>query len=135
MIKYSKDVVWLQPFVEAAAKYVKVDKITHVRCLKTPLNREEQSYATISVDQNKKYKNVSLNIKVMMHKFEKVGNNLYSVKGYKQLEKSAILDSLAHELSHMKHWKHDAKHFRLQSRLMLMFANMEYRSEKAKVKV
>jgi WLM domain len=135
MIKYHKDVLWLQPFVEAAARFVKIEKITHVRCLKTPLNREEQSYATISVDCEKKTKNISLNIKMQMHKFEKVGNNLYSVKGYKALDKWVILDSLAHELAHMKHWVHDAKHFRLQSKIMVMFANMEVRSEKAKSKV
>lgn len=133
MIKYAKDALWLQPFIEAAAGYVNIEKITHVRCLKTPLNREEQSYATISVDQNKKRKNVSLNIKMQMHRFEKVSKNLYSVKGYRKLDKYVVLDSLAHELSHMRYWKHDAKHFRLQSRLMLIFANMEYKNEKTKV--
>ncbi len=110
-IKYTKNALWLKPFVDEAHKLVSLNKITSIRGYKVRLGLEEQAYASV-LRKNGKY---SINIR------------MYDlVDGYTRhlpSRYSMILDALAHELAHVEAgFDHTPEHYELTCRIALIFS-------------
>lgn len=116
-IKFSKDLEWLIPFVASVYHIIPLHKIKSIKSYKVQKGLSEQSYgSTIKGD---KYSTINL----------RVYSYNDNAKKYRSETISIILDTLAHELSHVKQsnkdfGKHDYKHFRLQSLILFTFSGI-----------
>lgn len=112
-IKYSKDLEWLKPFVDSAHKLVNLDAIKSIRSYKVKAGLKEQTYGSIIKTVNGECR-ININPYVWNKKKKKyIGETM-----------SVVLDTLAHELSHIKHFNHNYKHFRTQSLILLKFSGI-----------
>lgn len=113
--KLTKNVSFLKPFLEGIGSLVPLGNVSVIRGYRVAKRLNERSYASIIRHSKKNY---SVNIQTQF--LVDNGKN-YS---YSTLER--ILLSLAHELAHLKDWEnpdwHSATHFKLQSKIMLHFA-------------
>lgn len=112
-IKYSKDLEWLKPFVESAGKLVNINSIKSIRSYKVAPGLKEQAYGSIIKTSDGKCR-ININPYSYNENTEK----------YNGITMSVVLDTLAHELSHIKYFKHTYKHFRTQSLILLKFSGI-----------
>lgn len=114
-IKYSKDLEWLMPFVESVNTYIPLHSIKSIKSYKVKEGLNERTYGS-TIKRKKKY---TINLRVYHYDDES--------KTYKNEIIAMILDTLAHELSHVNQGnknfgKHDYKHFRIQSWILNSFS-------------
>jgi hypothetical protein len=123
MAKYTKNILVLKPFFEKAFSIAKIKpiRIRRVVGYSVPLDRAIQQGAQIT-HWGSGYYTISLCITEAHYKnlgkknFRRTKNTKYSL--------AFMLDSIAHEVSHIKHWEHDGNHMRLQARILSAFAIM-----------
>lgn len=111
--KYSKDLEWLRPFVESASKLVNINTIKSIKSYKVTPGLKEQAYGSII-----KLNNGECRININPYSYND------TTEKYVGITMSVVLDTLAHELSHIKYFKHNYKHFRLQSLILLKFSGI-----------
>ena len=104
-IRYSKDVLWLKPFIEEVLFNIPFKKIKAIKGYKVRKGHEPLQYGS-TVRKNALY-----TINILTHTNGDIKERI-----------SVILDTLAHELSHIKNWEHDYKHFQLQALLLYRFS-------------
>lgn len=109
-IKYTKNVLWLKPFVDEVSNLVPLNKIISIRGYKVPKGLEERSYGS-TVKHDDKY---SINIKIYN----------FIDKKHRPSSVSMILDILAHELAHTKIFDHRPKQYELTCRIALKFSRI-----------
>jgi len=115
-IKYTKNVLWLKPFVECSSKLIPLNKITNIRGYKVRKGCEELAYGS-TIYKKGKY---SINIKT---------HNLVGYSKYSGSSISIILDTLAHELAHVKTgFEHTPEHYELTARIALKFSQILYKN-------
>lgn len=112
-IKYSEQVLWLKPFVEEVKNIVPLYKLKSIKGYKVQRNKQEQSYGSLI---KKDINNYTMNIKASSYDKR--------AKKYMDSSMSIILDTLAHELSHLIYWDHDWKHFNLQTKILAKFVKI-----------
>ena len=105
-IKYSKDLEWLKPFVDHCCYSVPLHKIKSIRSYKVRSGLKVKAYGSTS-KEGSEY-NINLNV----YPFNRI---------------AIILDTLAHELAHVKQkgknfGKHDSKHFNNQANILVGFS-------------
>lgn len=108
-IKLSKDIEWLRPFIDITRYLVDLKKLTHIKSYRVRPGLNELAYGMTHYSKNKFY------ITIRTTKWSK------SKKQYLELDKGHIIDTLAHELSHLECWEHDIDHFDLQTRIMRLY--------------
>lgn len=113
-IKYSKNVLWLKPFVSLTKNLVPLNKVKSIKGYKVKKGCLERAYGSTVRDSEGKY---SVNLKI------------YDLKENKQKYKgsmvSTILDTLAHELAHTKTgFDHTPEHYELTCRIALKFSKI-----------
>lgn len=109
-IKYTKNVLWLIPFVESASNLVPLHKITHIRGYKVRKRCQELAYGSTNYADGK----YAIQVKIY---------DLTKRQEYKGSVISIILDTLAHELAHVKTgFGHSPEHYRLTARINLKFS-------------
>jgi hypothetical protein len=114
-IIYSKNMLWLKPFVDSASKHVDLSKIKAIKSYKVGKALNIRQYGS-NIRSNGTY-----TINILTHKW----NN--KKKRYSIETIAMILDTLAHELSHATQkgdnfGKHDYKHFKKQALILLRFS-------------
>lgn len=114
-IKYSKNVLWLKPFVEKAKDLIAYKKIVKIRGYQVKAKLDEQTDASIIIDDSK---NGQMSINLLIKSYSK------TKKEHRSKPMHYILDSFAHELAHTIEWEHTPEHYRLQARIMLRFAQV-----------
>lgn len=115
-IKYTKNVLWLKPFVDSAARIMSLNKITHIRGYKVRKGCEEQAYGSTI------YKKGLYSINIKTH-------NLIAYNKHTGSPISMILDTLAHELAHVKAgFEHSPEHYELTCRIALIFSQILYKN-------
>lgn len=113
-IKYNKKVEWLRPFVESAKDLIPLKQIINVSGYRVKRGQVEQSYgSTVRLSKNK----YSINIKIY--------DLTVDGKNYKGSHIYMILDTLAHELAHVKAgFDHTPEHYELTARIALKFSHI-----------
>ena len=114
-IKYSKDLEWLKPFVEHVKYSVPLHRIKSIKSYRVKKGLTERSYGSTIKDSNK----YTINLRVHLWN--------HTSQEYKNETMAIILDTLAHELAHVKQKskdfaKHDSKHFNTQAWILLGFS-------------
>jgi hypothetical protein len=112
-IKYSRDLIWLKPFVEALniSDILPLEKLKSIKGYRVTKGLDSQSYGSIITSNKRKY---SINLETQ----------IYSKKSQEYKDKSCeeILLTLAHELAHLVHWEHTPGHFRLEASILYYFS-------------
>jgi hypothetical protein len=116
-IKYSKDLKWLEPFVNHVNMYIPLEKIKTIKSYKVKEGLEEQAYGS-TVKRGNKY-----SINILNYRWSRVDNQ------YHPETIAVLLDVLAHELAHVQQdkkdfGKHDYKHFKIQAWILASFADI-----------
>jgi len=121
MPRYCKNLEWLRPFVEAAAKkrLFPAHRLVRVRGYRTSLGREESQYGSCAWEGPWFYVNLRTHVKI-----PSTGRRRWY---HRPCRASTILGFLAHELSHMTHKDHDAAHLALEARILAVFAATAHR--------
>jgi hypothetical protein len=117
--RYSKATRWMKQFVDLAHDLVPIDRIQTVKIVTVPLEKRILTAACLLWDKGGYY---AININLQKSDWEVVGENLYRKKKYKKDSLSSTLDSLAHELAHIKFKDHHPNHLVLQARILMRFA-------------
>lgn len=117
--RISKDIQWLSPFIQLARGLVPVDRVREIRSARTPLDKIERSVATCRRLPGGFYR---ITIKTHYQREKGAGDGTFTRTGYARHNRFYLLDSLAHELAHVKHWDHTPQHLLLQSKLLSRFA-------------
>ncbi len=113
-IKYSKSIDWLVPYVECAKGLVNLNKLKVVTTFKVPVSKIKQTEACLIRYDAKNYK---ITLTLYNQKRKRV-NSKIKIKSVKNTI-SFVLDSLAHELAHLKYFDHRPEHLALQARILI----------------
>lgn len=114
-IKYTKNVLWLKPFVESAKDLVPLERLYGIKGYKVSKHLEETTYGSLT--QYGREKRLHMAIRIMEIKKKPKTKR----KEHKKGRCETILLTLAHELAHLVHWEHVPEHFELQGRLVVKF--------------
>jgi hypothetical protein len=114
-IKYSKNVLWLKPYVDAVKNIVNLDKICSVKGYRVALDKNPVCDGRTTKWQGRRKKAITIRI------WEKEDDK------HLRSRYEAILETLAHELAHIDTTPfgcHSPEHFKLKSRIALRFATV-----------
>lgn len=111
-MKYTKNTLWLIPFITEVANLIPYKKITNIRGYKVKAGLSEQTDGS-TLNWNNKY---SINLLLLTYCTQR--------KQHRPKPMHFILDTLAHELAHTVHWEHSPEHYALQAKIMLKFAKV-----------
>jgi hypothetical protein len=114
-IRYTKNVLWLKPFVEASTSLVPLDKLKSIMGYKVKKGLSENSFGCLTKYEGERKFRMSIRV----HKYEKLETS--NKKEHKKVRCETILLTLAHELAHLEHWEHTPEHFKLQGELIIKF--------------
>lgn len=117
MIKYTKNVAWLEDYVNSVSDLVPIEQIKRVVGYKVKLGLKENQEALIRVANNRGTKFI-ISLKLYEQGIHK--NKLKHIP----LTYSYILDGLAHELAHLLQWEHCSDHLKLQAKILKKFSTI-----------
>jgi len=112
-MKYTKNVRWLQPFVESTASLVPLKNLKSIRGYRVPKGKQERAYGSLTDDSG---------VYSMALRLQSVPKK--KSDPYVDSTLSGVLECLAHELAHLVHWQHTVEHFELQARILLRFCSI-----------
>lgn len=111
-IKLSKDLKFLMPFIESAKSLVPLHKIKAIKSYKVNKKRISRTYGA-TMESRQRYI-------ITLRSAHWVPRD----KDYTVETLSMMLDTLAHELAHVKYFDHSYKHFKLQMLILLKFSDI-----------
>jgi len=117
-IRYSKDLLWVKPYVDAVAEMVPLNRLTSITGYKVPIDKVEQCSALISKCAGW----YRITIRNYRPDYESLGDGKFVKNGHKREYVAVILENLSHELAHLKIWEHTPDHLLLQARLLTRMA-------------
>jgi len=117
--KYSKSTLWLKQFIDLCDGLLPVDRILAVRAYYVPTEKRMLTDACLLWDRGGWY-NVTISLEKA--KWKTLGNKKFLKEKHTEARLGFILDSLAHELAHIKIKDHHPDHLILQSKILLRFA-------------
>jgi len=120
-VKYDRDTEWLAPFVEAARGLVDVDRLKAVLRIHLHKNRAKQAEAICTIEPNRMF---TIRMYMTTTEFERLPNGLWKRGGPKSCRLYNVLETLAHEMAHMKHFDHPPRMFATQAKIMKRFAKV-----------
>lgn len=123
MPKYNKSIRIFKPFFEKAFQVAKIDpsKVKRIVGYITPLNRDKQQSAQITYFKSGYY---VISICLTESHYKNEGNRRFKKIKEAGHSLASILDSIAHEVSHIKNWEHDSYHLYLQAKILIAFSTM-----------
>ena len=119
--KYDKHTHWMKPFVESADGLVKVDKIRALLRIKAQEDRGQASLAICTKEHDGTY---TIRMYTVIRDHKRLPNGLWKSKPFTSMRVYVILETLAHELAHLRHFRHPPEMFELKARLMKRFAKV-----------
>ena len=117
--RYYKSTLWTKEFIELCSDILPIDRILTVKEVKVPLDKTIKTAAQLAWDTAGWY-NITLNFH--SHDWENRGNKMFKKRGHKRESLSYLLDSLAHELAHIRYKYHVPEHLILQCKILMRFA-------------
>ena len=118
--------MWLHPFLEVAQEYVSFNRFRAIESFKVPLEKTHRAYGRcLHYEYNNTYK-----IRLLTHRaryrprVKGRCDRQFKAAYYTALSIETILETLAHELAHIKYWEHSLAHHRLTCELHLAFADV-----------
>lgn len=111
-IKLSKDIEFLRPFIESAKSLIPLHKVKAIKTYK--VNKRYMSRTYGATMESRQVYVITL----------RAAHWVPKDKGYTVETLSMMLDTLAHELAHVKYFDHSYKHFRLQMLILLKFSDI-----------
>jgi hypothetical protein len=121
-MKIHPSLFWVKPFLASANGLVSLKNVLEISAYKVPLSKQSKTDAqliTYTADATHK-----IMINTHWQKTESLGNGKFKNTRYKRVRLNFMLDSLAHELAHIKYWDHSPNHLRLQAKLLSRMANI-----------
>jgi len=112
--KYNDSTRWLEPFVDAVAHLVPIERLNAIKGYKVLKNKEPSQQGQIIMDLASR--RFVITIKALKYNKES--------KCYKNEYIGTVLETLAHELAHTKFWEHDTNHWKLQASIQSEFGNV-----------
>jgi predicted metal-dependent hydrolase len=116
----SKKLEWLRPYLDAAKGLVNTDKLKAITHYTVPISKVKHTEACLIRYDTKNYK---MTITLYDHKRVKLPNGKFKMT-HKRHRLSYILDSLAHELAHLKYFDHRPEHIVLQCKILARMAKV-----------
>ena len=110
-ITYSKKTDFLHEFILCAHGLVNLDKLKTVKDFRVPVTKNIRTEAQLHYYDPK---NFTLTINLYNHGVNAKGKTVSVRKYFAQ-----VIDGLAHELAHLKHFDHGPDHSILQAKIML----------------
>ena len=110
--RYSKDMAWLEPFVEAVDNLVPTNRIMRIRGYRVRKGLEAATYGSKGTRGNRYI------INLLSEEWSK------SKKKFVRDTYEILLDTLAHELAHTVHFKHTPEHYRLKYKIGVAFSKV-----------
>lgn len=111
-ISYQKNLEWLRPFVQSASTLVPTQRIVRIQGYKMGYKGQDFTEGTIYTKRSDGGGEALISLAT--HLFNSKGPRAYV----------NILQTLAHELAHLKHWDHSPEHWALESKIALRFARV-----------
>lgn len=111
-IKYSKNALWLKPYVDSAKNLVDLDKVRSVKGYRVAINKKPQCDGRTTQWYMKRRRIITIRI-------WEAPADIHLRSRYED-----ILVTLAHELAHIPYWDHTPDHFKLVGKLMVKFAKI-----------
>src|SRR5271157_1110437 len=99
-MKYTKNVLWLEPFVESVEHLIPMEKIKVIRGYRVAKGLDEQTYGSTVTNKYGPTRHV-ISIRL---------EDLVTPRKHKNSRVATVLDTLAHELSHVVNWEHTPEH-------------------------
>lgn len=109
---YSKNMLWLKPFVRAAKRFVPVERIMRVHGYRVPKGREAIAFGRKFTFGNRYV------ITLLAEEWSK------SKGKYVRDTYEIVLDTLAHELAHTVHFEHSPDHHHLKYKIGMAFSKV-----------
>lgn len=119
-IKFSKKIEWLRPYVECVKGMVNLDKLKGISTFKVPLSKVKTTEACLIRYDAKNFK---MTITLYDHTRVRQKNGKFKVQ-HRKHRLNYILDSLAHELAHLKYFDHRPEHLELQAKLLIRMSKV-----------
>jgi len=119
-IKHTKNIAPLLPFIKKALKVAEIDskRIKRVIGYTIPLHKDVLQDACL-IHHGSGYYTIS--IRLTEPSYKSLGKKLFKKTNSHKLGLGFLLDSIAHEVSHIKYWEHDINHFELQMKILNSF--------------
>jgi hypothetical protein len=108
-IKFTKNVLWLKPFVRAARHKIPLKKIGTIMGYQVRKGSHEQTYGRTTTY----HETWKVGISILIHSRD--------TGKLRPCRCETIIFTLAHELAHIVHWEHTPEHFKLQGELIILF--------------
>lgn len=130
IVKYQQQVAWLEPFVKVSRGLVPLHKLRQVRGYRIPLGKREFTDGTCLTTN---FKCFHINVKTHYQNMQHAGNNRLYADSHTPLPIYDVLNTLAHELAHLKEWDHTPAHWRLENRILRRFIRILEKNPKLDV--
>lgn len=123
-VKLSTELEWLKPYLKRVKNIIPVHKLEKIISGKPREEQIQHSHAQLVTEYNPntghtKRRYITLNLYYM--KSRKLKPTLRSKEPFSKID---LLETLAHELAHLKEYKHTPQHKKLENRLCTIFMNM-----------
>jgi hypothetical protein len=116
-IKLSKSIQWLEPYLVDAEKMVPEVRLVTSVIARRPTNDHavQRIHAIIHANLNKTFKIVLMSARKRLVRTEPIE---FKIERYSRIE---LLESLAHEIAHTRHWDHTPDRKILECKLSIVF--------------
>jgi predicted metal-dependent hydrolase len=121
-MKYIGKTIFLVPFIEACSKILDLDKIVQIKFYSVDYKKQEKTLGSTTTQIN--HKNFKINIKLLEKEYTTGKNGKLHFERNNYAIMYSLLETLAHELAHTKHWKHTPDHYLLQGKIMVQFSKV-----------
>jgi hypothetical protein len=117
--RYYKSTVWLKQFVDLCSDILPIDRILTIKEVRVPLDKRIATDAQLKWDTSGWYE---ITMNMHSHEYENLGNQHFKKVSHRKDSLGNVLDSLAHELAHIKYKEHVPNHLILQCKILIRFA-------------
>lgn len=120
MTKFSKNMEWARPYVEAALDLIPKERLRSLGGYIVPANRRIQMYGYTNRDAGGYF-----DIRLCLNSpADPVPKGKLKRRKVKATYLGTALDTLAHEMAHCAEWEHTVDHMELQLRIMRRFVSV-----------
>jgi hypothetical protein len=118
VIKIERNAKWLIPFINEVKDLVDFTKIKKIRGYWIPLDKMAQADAWCTRDEDGKY---IVSVQIYEKIMKRTGKKTFKFVGYQYQCLAETLNSLAHELAHVRYWEHSINHNMLRLKIEWRF--------------
>ena len=121
MARITRNIAWLHPFIKAASDLVPLDRVRMFYGYKVPLNNRSLADASTTKHSDGTF---TICLEYLGRVQVKSGKTTFKYVSYSNQFLAEFLNSLAHEMAHLKCWEHTVKHYKLQLKIERRFVSV-----------